>query len=101
MKACGGWAHSWACVTRVMMGEDAASACEDGNSMRVVEWYMALWARDDEDSSYGLKPPYADAVRTNDDVVGLKDALVFGDDAGRGGGMQGRTGWCARAHRHQ
>ena len=88
MKAHSGWAHSWACVTRVLMGDDAAPACDDGNWMRVVEWYMALWARWDSDSFRGRKPPYVDAVRTKDDVVALMDTLVFGDDGGRCGGMR-------------
>ena len=54
MKAYGGWAHLWACATRVLMGDEATSPVyEDGNWMRVVEWYMAWWAQEDEESVCG------------------------------------------------
>ena len=58
MKSYVGWAHSWACMTRVLVVDDMAPSCVDRNWMRVVEWYMALWAREDIESSFGLEPPY-------------------------------------------
>ena len=53
MKAYGGWAQSWACVSHVFGVGGAAPACEDGNWMRVVEWYMGKWVQRYKESYYG------------------------------------------------
>ena len=78
MKAYGGWAQSWACVSHVFGVGGGAPACEDGNWMRVVEWYMGKWVQKYKYSDHGHKPPYADDVKTKDDVIAMMNALVVG-----------------------